>query len=592
MSETAPEQVVKIVDLDQSIKTVVATSDLSRAFVAVLPSESPAKPGAVWVIDGVRLAKADADPSTPALDPIVLLYDQTPTAMALDPKGRYLYVTATSAVFVIDIDPGSPTLHKIVDTITVPTTTGRFLGAAVNADGTRLYLTAPKTELFGSRDTAPKGWTSGGRETGNVIVLNVDDGDRPAPSATNTRKWRQVIGTLDGGLEPYGIEATAFADKMIFTSRLRGGPNSSFGGLQTITVTNDDPLSYAASVKSIDLRLSNNQNQKYQLYIRNPVDVVVLPDLSYAFVTDWNVPLVVGGCACLIEYMEKHALGSKVGVIKNPFEATAKIVAATTPISMAFANDIALSSDGKKLYVNYSSAGDVLVFDVTNLIWKANNTPEAVRNEQFKVLDSIRPLAPTDVVRGQYRGYREVAGVAPDSDVETFAALRLHVDTWRWSGVPFYIRTGKCLPVTATEVLVELKRPPQSVFREPQPRDADYLRFRLSPDMSISLGARAKRPGEAMVGEAVELYAAHQSGTEQPPYQRLIGDAVRGDQSLFAREDAVEAAWRAVDGVLRAGAQPHVYEPGTWGPPEAANVLLRGDHWHNPAAGPEHPAGS
>ena len=219
-------------------------------------------------------------------------------------------------------------------------------------------------------------------------------------------------------------------------------------------------------------------------------------------------------------------------------------------------------------------------------------TPEAVRNEQFKVLDSIRPLAPTDVVRGQYRGYREVAGVAPDSDVETFAALRLHVDTWRWSGVPFYIRTGKCLPVTATEVLVELKRPPQSVFREPQPRDADYLRFRLSPDMSISLGARAKRPGEAMVGEAVELYAAHQSGTEQPPYQRLIGDAVRGDQSLFAREDAVEAAWRAVDGVLRAGAQPHVYEPGTWGPPEAANVLLRGDHWHNPAAGPEHPAGS
>jgi glucose-6-phosphate 1-dehydrogenase len=214
----------------------------------------------------------------------------------------------------------------------------------------------------------------------------------------------------------------------------------------------------------------------------------------------------------------------------------------------------------------------------------SGTTPEAVRNEQFKVLDSIRPLAPNDVVRGQYRGYREVAGVAPDSGVETFAALRLHVDTWRWSGVPFYIRTGKCLPVTATEVRVEMKRPPQSVFHEAQPPDADYLRFRLSPDMSISLGARAKKPGEAMVGEAVELYASHQSGTEQPPYQRLIGDAIRGDQSLFAREDAVEAAWRVVDGVLRAGASPHAYEPGTWGPPEAANVLLRGDRWHDPVA--------
>ena len=218
-------------------------------------------------------------------------------------------------------------------------------------------------------------------------------------------------------------------------------------------------------------------------------------------------------------------------------------------------------------------------------------TPEAVRNEQFKVLDSIRPLAPDDVVRGQYRGYREVAGVAPESSVETFAALRLHVDTWRWAGVPFYIRTGKCLPVTATEVLVEMQPPPRSVFNEAQPRDADYLRFRLSPDMSISLGARAKKPGEAMVGEAVELYASHQSGTEEPPYQRLIGDAVHGDQALFSREDAVEAAWRVVDGVLDVEAPPIAYEPGTWGPLEAARVLLRGDRWHDPAATSDVPEG-
>jgi glucose-6-phosphate 1-dehydrogenase len=217
----------------------------------------------------------------------------------------------------------------------------------------------------------------------------------------------------------------------------------------------------------------------------------------------------------------------------------------------------------------------------------SGRTAEATRNEQFKVLDSIRPLAPNDVVRGQYRGYRDVAGVAQGSTVETFAALRLHVDTWRWAGVPFYIRTGKCLPVTATEVRVEMKRPPQSVFGEPQPPDADYFRFRLSPDMSISLGARAKKPGEAMVGEAVELYALHQSGTEQPPYQRLIGDAIHGGQSLFSREDWVEAAWRVVDGVLDVATPPHAYEPGTWGPPEAATVLLRGDRWHDPAATPD-----
>jgi glucose-6-phosphate 1-dehydrogenase len=148
--------------------------------------------------------------------------------------------------------------------------------------------------------------------------------------------------------------------------------------------------------------------------------------------------------------------------------------------------------------------------------------------------------------------------------------------------VPFYVRTGKCLPVTATEVLVEMKRPPQSLFGEAQPRDADYFRFRLSPDMSISLGALAKKPGEAMVGEPVELLAFHESGSERPPYQRLIGDASRGDQSLFAGEDLVEAAWRVVDGVLDDKTPLHVYEPGTWGPPEAVGVLDRGDRWHDP----------
>jgi glucose-6-phosphate 1-dehydrogenase len=212
----------------------------------------------------------------------------------------------------------------------------------------------------------------------------------------------------------------------------------------------------------------------------------------------------------------------------------------------------------------------------------SGHTGEAIRDGQFKVLDSIRALTPKDVVRGQYRGYREVRGVEPGSTVETFAALRLHVDTWRWGGVPFYLRAGKRLPVSATEALVELKRPPQSVFAESEPPDADYFRFRLSPDMSISLGARAKKPGEALVGEAVELYACHQSGTERPPYQRLIGDATRGDQSLFAREDSVEAAWRVVDGILDDRTPLHDYEPGTWGPAGAAGILVHGDRWNDP----------
>ncbi len=213
----------------------------------------------------------------------------------------------------------------------------------------------------------------------------------------------------------------------------------------------------------------------------------------------------------------------------------------------------------------------------------SGHTAEALHNEKFKVLDSIRPLRHEDIVRGQYEGYREVAGVAADSSVETYAALRLHVDNGRWSGVPFFIRTGKCLPVTATEVLVELKRPPHDVFAEHEPADANYLRFRLTPDMSISLGARAKRPGERMVGEEVELYASHQSGTELPPYQRLIGDAALGDPMLFAREGTVEAAWRIVDPALDLKDPPLPYRPGTWGPNAAEALIPPPEHWHAPA---------
>ncbi len=213
----------------------------------------------------------------------------------------------------------------------------------------------------------------------------------------------------------------------------------------------------------------------------------------------------------------------------------------------------------------------------------SGHSAEAIRNEKFKVLDSIPPLTAADVVLGQYSGYRKAAGVAPTSNVETYVALRLRVDSWRWGGVPFLIRTGKCLPVTATEVLVELKRPPFEVFRERGQAEANHVRFRVTPDMSISIGALAKKPGEQMLGEEVDLLAAHESGTELPPYQRLIGDAAQGDQMLFAREDTVEAAWRIVDPVLDSRDAPHTYRRGTWGPKAAETLLPPHQHWHDPA---------
>jgi glucose-6-phosphate 1-dehydrogenase len=212
----------------------------------------------------------------------------------------------------------------------------------------------------------------------------------------------------------------------------------------------------------------------------------------------------------------------------------------------------------------------------------AGNDPEAVRDEKTRIFKTMRPLDPADVVRGQFRGYHEEDGVGANSAVETFVAVRLAIDTWRWAGVPFLLRTGKCLPVTTTEVMVTLKRPPPAVFGEIEPSQSNYLRFRLSPNVLISLGARAKVPGEAMIGEDVELIARHHAGDEMAPYERLLGDAIRGDAALFAREDSVEAAWRVVDPILGNVTPVYTYEPNTWGPPEA-DALVTGDGcWHNP----------
>jgi glucose-6-phosphate 1-dehydrogenase len=208
---------------------------------------------------------------------------------------------------------------------------------------------------------------------------------------------------------------------------------------------------------------------------------------------------------------------------------------------------------------------------------------EAIRDEKVRIFKSMRPLDASHVVRGQYRGYRQEDGVAADSQVETFAAIKLHLHTWRWAGVPFYIRAGKWLPVTTTEILVELKRPPQAVFGEIEPSHTNFFRFRLSPDVLITLGARAKLPGEAMRGEEVELIAHHHSGDEMQPYERLLGDAMKGDPTLFVREDSVEAEWKAVDSILGNVTPLFEYAPNTWGPSEADRIIARYGGWHNPS---------
>jgi len=208
-------------------------------------------------------------------------------------------------------------------------------------------------------------------------------------------------------------------------------------------------------------------------------------------------------------------------------------------------------------------------------------SPETLRDEKARLLEAIVPLDPKSVVRGQFRGYRDEPGVAADSRVETFAALKLRIDNARWEGVPFYIRAGKCLPVTCTEVLVMFKPPSGSAFGE-RIEQPNYVRFRLGPDVAIAIGVRSKTKGEAMVGHEVELLATESIGDEMDAYERLLGDAMNGDGTLFAREDAVEAEWRIVAPILSSTTPPCEYEPGTWGPAEADRLMVPSGAWHKP----------
>ncbi|MBD8874640.1 glucose-6-phosphate dehydrogenase [Rhodanobacter sp. DHB23] len=244
--------------------------------------------------------------------------------------------------------------------------------------------------------------------------------------------------------------------------------------------------------------------------------------------------------------------------------------------------------DGRgSFYEGVGAIRDVLqnhLLQVTSLLAMdapIGHDPAALNAEKLRLFRAMRPLQPQDVVRGQFKGYRDVPGVAPDSDVETFVALRLAIDTWRWSGVPFLIRAGKCLPLTTTQVMVDMKKPPMSVFDDVGAQQSNYFRFRLSPQVVIAEGVRVKRPGEAMQGDPVELVAHHRESRDKSPYERLLGDALRGDNALFTSDECVEAAWRVVDNMLEHEEAVRFYEPGSWGPPEAV-ALAGAEGWHDP----------
>ena len=212
------------------------------------------------------------------------------------------------------------------------------------------------------------------------------------------------------------------------------------------------------------------------------------------------------------------------------------------------------------------------------------NGTDALRDEKIRVLRSIRTVTGKSLVRGQYAGYRNEPGVDPASDVETYAAMELHLDSWRWAGVPFYIRAGKRLAATATEAVVEFQHPPRNVFAESVADSGNYIRFRLGPDrVAIGIGARAKKPGTELVGENVELYVCNGAEDEMGAYERLIGDAINGDPTLFTRDDAVLEAWRILEPLMHMSTPLHTYEGGSWGPPEADVLARHGHRWRIPA---------
>ncbi len=256
-------------------------------------------------------------------------------------------------------------------------------------------------------------------------------------------------------------------------------------------------------------------------------------------------------------------------------------------VQITMAEDFGVAGRGA-FYDGVGAIRDVLqnhLLQVTSLLAMdapVGSDPTSLRTEKLRLFRAMRPVNPRQVVRGQYAGYRNVKGVAADSNVETFVALALHIDTWRWAGVPFYIRAGKHLPITTTEVVVDMKPPPLSIFDRITPPKSNYFRFRLSPDVIIAEGMRVKHAGEEMEGQPVELVARHRPGPGKSPYERLLGDALRGDNALFTSDESVEAAWAVVDPALNQQQPVETYQEGSWGPASANQVVASTEGWHDP----------
>lgn len=258
-------------------------------------------------------------------------------------------------------------------------------------------------------------------------------------------------------------------------------------------------------------------------------------------------------------------------------------------MQITMAEDFGVQGRGS-LYEEMGAIRDVIENHVFQVLVNLTMEPpirtdsESTRNEKVQVLRGICDLDPKNVVRGQFRGYRKEKGVAPDSKVETFAALKLEIDSWRWQGVPFYIRAGKNLPVTSTEIVVRLKKPP-TMFKGYDLK-SNYFRFQISPEIVFAVGMMAITPGNEKRGECVETEASrHPAPEEMDAYERLLGDAMRGDATLFAREDSVEEAWRIVDPILKADTPVYEYEPGTWGPKEVDKIVRPPGGWRDPIIG-------
>jgi glucose-6-phosphate 1-dehydrogenase len=259
-------------------------------------------------------------------------------------------------------------------------------------------------------------------------------------------------------------------------------------------------------------------------------------------------------------------------------------------IQITMAEDFGVQDRGR-FYDETGAMRDVLQNHLLQILAHLTMDPpsgddhESTRDQRADLLKAVRPLDAAHVVRGQYAGYRAVPGVKPKSTVETFVAVKLAIDNWRWSGVPIYIRAGKSLPVTVAEVIVEFKRPPRETFGELVPASSSHMRMRIGPDVAVGLGVRVKTPGERMVGHDVELILTERPGSDLPPYQRLLGDAMHGIRDLFTRQDLVDAQWRIVDPVLDNVTPLHTYESGSWGPGEATELIGADGPWHDPQVG-------